>query len=566
MKKVRVQYSKYSKKRRYWQVVLCFIGIAIVFGGVYILYGDVLLVDCSRKNGVNSDSIAVDVDFFATDENDSESDFIQKDNETEGLGYSISTSSPYATEAGVQVLENGGNAVDAAIAVAYTLAVTEPYGSGLGGGGGMLIYDPDADDFCFYNYAAEAAQSGASSLTLVPGFVSGMETVRLDYGTMEYADLISYAIECCDGVEVNSAFAKRINANSSALGTDSVFYKDGHWLEEGDILVQPELKKTLELLAVEGANSFYSGSVAEMLVNATAFTREDLTAYETIRMDAVVGEYESYTVASAAAPFSGVTLIQMLKMAELLDIPSPSENNVVFLESLQRITIASHADRVKNVYDHRFANNKIDQNAQVTDAYVSSLLDMNIQSYEDDEECEDTTGFTIVDKDGMVVSCTNTLSYFFGCKSQVGGFYLNNSGVNFGTGVNAYAVGKRPRTYISPTIVKGENNIYAIATPGGDAIVKVLANIIMDTSTFGTEPQEALDKLRMYFMGNGIIWYERGFDTPLIAEVSGYGYAAVANTNHTLFGNVAIAGYSSSEGYYAAADLRRGGESKALSE
>ena len=171
-------------------------------------------------------------------------------------GYSISSTNSYALKAGEDVLKKGGNAVDAAVAMAYTLAVAEPYSSGLGGGGCMLIYDPATDEFCFYDYASEAAASGISETILVPGFVSGMEAVRQDFGTFSYGELIGYAIECCDGIVVDEILAKQISLLSEYLGVDSFFCRNGIFLEEGDLLVQDELKQTLEILAEEGADSF----------------------------------------------------------------------------------------------------------------------------------------------------------------------------------------------------------------------------------------------------------------------------------------------------------------------
>ena len=474
-------------------------------------------------------------------------------------GYAVSTSCTEASKAGAEILEQGGNAVDAAIAAAYALSVVEPYGSGLGGGGSMVIYDPDTDDYYFYNYGSEAPRSGGSSQILVPGFVSGMETVREDLGTMELEELLAPAIRYCDGFEINAEFENRIDRASGTLGTDSVFYRDGHWLTEGETLVQPELKMTLQTLVEEGAESFYTGSIAESIVSATGFTMDDLEAYETIKTSPVISTYRDYDIVSAAAPYSGETLIQMLKMMELLDIDSPEENREDFLEKLERATLASHADRSVHVYDLRFSNERIDENNYVTDTYIKELLNLDTDDIEIEEESEDTTGFTIVDKNGMVVACTNTLSHFFGSRVNVGGFYLNNSGVNFGSGVNARESGKRPRTHISPTILRKDGEVFAIASPGGNAIVKVLAEVIMDICRFGTDPQKAVDKQRVMFRTGGVIYYETGYDTEALVKVQGSGYRAVPVENHSVFGNVALSGYREGSGFYAVKDIRRNG-------
>lgn len=476
-----------------------------------------------------------------------------------GFHYSISSSNQYATEAGVSILEAGGNAVDAAIAMSYTLAVAEPYASGLGGGGCMLIYDPESEHVFFYNYASEAAKSGASSVMLVPGFVSGMESIRKDFSTLSYQELLQPAIECCDGIVVDNILAGRIDGLSDDLGIKSVFYKNGDFLQEGDTLIQNELKDTLLTLEKEGADSFYTGSLAQKIVRETPFTEEDLASYRTICDDPVVGNYCGYKIASAAAPYSGVTLLQMLRMSEMLNIPSPVSDNRLFLEQLEKISLSSHSDRLQNVYDLRFAKTEVDQEKQITAEYLGNLLNMDISEFEDDEECEDTTAFTITDQNGMIVACTNTISSFFGCKKEVGGFYLNNSGMNFGSGVNAYKPGKRPRSHIAPTILISENEVIAVASPGGNVIIKTLFNILTDVCRFDTDPQQAIEKKRLIFTGISRINYEVGYTSQSFAEVSGMGYRTIPKTSHTYFGNVALAGYNDEDGYYAVSDPRRNG-------
>ena len=476
--------------------------------------------------------------------------------EDKNKGYAISTSCKEATDAGVKVLENGGNAVDAAIAVSYTLAVAEPYASGLGGGGCMLVFDPATEKYYFYNYGAEAAASGFSSTVLVPGMVSGMEAVRTDFGTMSLSELLEEPIKYCDGFDITEVFAVRIDRASGMLGENSIYCENGRWLSTGDKLVQPELKETLMTLASEGADSFYTGSIASKISSEIGMSMGDLEAYETIRTDAVMGEYGEYTVASAAAPYSGMTLVQMLKMSEKLNMPSPDDNNQAFVEGLQRITATAHNDRVSHVYDYRFAKSDIDESQYVTDAYISELLNLDYSNYEE-EESEDTTAFSIIDGNGMIVVCTNTLSSYFGAKIEVGGFYLNNSGGNFGTVVNAYAPGKRPRTHISPTILRAEDEILAIASPGGNAIVKILATVISDICRYGTDAETAVNKQRLMFKTSDVIYYEIGYDTENFATAGGVGFTTIPSSDHSLFGCVALAGYNVKEGYYAVADPRR---------
>lgn len=479
------------------------------------------------------------------------------DKEEKSKGYSISSSSEYATEAGAEILEAGGNAVDAAIAISYNLAVSEPYASGLGGGGCMVIYDPKTESFTFYNYASEAPASGKSKLILVPGFVSGMEAVRKDYGTMSYETLLQSALDACDGVEINAHAAHRIRNVSDALSQGSPFYNSNGYLKEGDILVQSELKQTLQRLIDEGPSSFYTGSIAKDIANATALSMNDLAAYKTIKSEAVVGTFQDYTVGAAAAPFSGMTLIQMLKMAEMLEIPDPDEDSKGFLADLLKISQTSQYERANNICDLRFSKKQVAQNSMVTDSYIAKLLDLDVSYFTEEEECEDTTGFTVIDSEGMVVSCTNTLSYFFGAKQSVDGFFLNNSGHLFGSGINTYQGGKRPRTHISPAILVSDDQVIAVSTPGGNVITKVLANVVLDVCRFEEDPQDAVDKQRVIFLRGNLLYYETGYNTPSMVQVSGQGYSAIPYSNHPYFGSVALSGYSEKNGYFSAEDIRR---------
>lgn len=479
-------------------------------------------------------------------------------NGEEDQGYAISSSREEAVQTGKKILEQGGNAVDAAIAMSYTLGVVEPSSSGIGGGGCMVIFDPRTDEYYYYDYTSEAANSGFSQTIMVPGLVSGMETIREEIGSMDLSELLAPAIKYCDGVEVSKELSIRINNASGVLDTNSPFYEEDHWLTEGETLVQKELKETLMTLASEGASSFYTGTIAKEIANEIGMSLEDLSAYETKRSDVVKDQYLDYEIVSAAAPYSGVTLIQMVKMAERLEMPDSETDNESYLNDLRTITVASHSDRIKNIYDNN--SEDLDIPYLVSDEYIDQLLmsSVNDVDYEEDE-CEDTTAFTVIDKDGMVVACTNTLSSFFGCKEEVAGFYMNNSGKNFGTGVNAYAPGKRPRTHIAPTILRSDDEVMAIASPGGNVIVKVLGSVLIDICQHGEEPQEAVDKQRVLFENSSLIYYEIGYETDSIAKMSGMEYPAVPISNHPYFGCVAISGYKEDDGFFAAKDVRRQG-------
>ena len=547
MAKRRVVKRIRNKRRKGYRYLLCLLTVVFVTGVLFVFK---LIVDDKNDSG----GAASVVDVFKG----------QMKNVASSGGYAISTSNPEAADAGEKILKAGGNAVDAAVAMAYTLSVTEPYGSGLGGGGCMVIYDPETEDTIFYDYSAEAPASGSSSKILVPGFVSGMKTVRENHGTMEFQQLLEPALDYCDGFEVNQEFETRIERVSGMLHTSSAFYLKDNWITEGETLTQSELKETLEILRENGEEDFYSGTIADMIVQNTSLSKEDLQTYETIISEPVTGTYRDYEITAAAAPYSGTTLIQMLKMMEELDIENPNENEEKFLEKLETATLAAHADRTSYVYDLRFGQSGINEGSRIEDEYIQELLGADIHDVEIEQESEDTTGFTVIDKNGMVVACTNTLSHFLGSKVCVGGFYMNNTGVNFGSGVNSYEAGKRPRTHITPTILKNDDEVIAIASPGGSVIVKVLAAVLTDICRFDTDAQEAVDKQRVYFESEGLVYYETGYETKPLVKAAGCGYSAVPVTNHSSFGSVAISGYKEDSGFYAVKDIRRGGAKKAV--
>lgn len=471
-------------------------------------------------------------------------------------GYSISTSSELATMVGAAVLESGGNAVDAAIAVSYALGVLEPYASGIGGGGGMLIYDPETEEFTFLNYFSMAAPSGATSNSIsVPGFVAGMETAYELYGTLDFSELLSYAIDYAEnGYEVSSELAYRISAYVNYMDSSMPFYG----LVEGDTLVQTELAGTLREIAEEGAEAFYSGSIAEQIVKATALTEDDLLSYETEIDEAVVSEVAGYTIASAPAPYSGLTAIQMMKLMELMDVPDPDDDAETYLDALVSIKMTTGSVRYHNICDLTYSGITLDYDELLTDSYLADLVGLEVEDYDEEDESEDTTHTSIVDSNGMAVSATNTLSQFWGSKVYVAGFFMGNNLRNFSNGVNSYAAGKRPRTFTSPTIlINDDGYVLAIGSPGGNVIPNVIVTVLSDIILYGTDPQEAVNKQRVVVRSYDTLMIETSLDYGSLVETSGFGYYLVKNSSARKFGSVNIAGYDPDSGYFATTDPRR---------
>ncbi len=478
-------------------------------------------------------------------------------------GYSISTASQEATMVGAAVLEAGGNAVDATIAIAYTLGVVEAYGSGVGGGGGMLIYDPYTDEFTFINFISTAAISGATSNDIsVPGFVAGMELAYELYGTQDYSELLSYAIDYAEnGFICGSELAVRAAAYIDYFSPSNPFYD----ISEGDIIVQAELAQTLKAIAKEGSSAFYSGSIAEQIIAATDLTASDLEAYQAYTDEAVISSVAGYTIASAPAPFSGLTVIQMLKLMELMNVPDPDDDNEAYISDLVAIKTAATSLNDSIITDVSYTSDSIDYDALLTDSYLLELVDTQITEYSTSDEGTDTTHISVIDSSGMTVSMTTTISSFWGSKTYVAGFFMGNNLRIFNS--NTYAAGKAPKSFMSPTILLGENgDIMAIGSPGGVVIPSVIVSVLSDIILYGTNAQDAVNKARIFIDSETTIAVEIESDYDLIANPSELENYTIKTQPSRYFGSVNIAGYSASSGFYGTSDPHRLGYGYASNE
>lgn len=476
--------------------------------------------------------------------------------------YSVSTSNEMATKIGEEVLAKGGNAVDAAVAVAYALGVVEPYGSGIGGGGGMLIYDPSSDDYKFYDYKdiAPLSQSTQQSNVGVPGFVAGMEKVLEDYGSMDFEELIQPSIDLAkNGFKVDSDLEQVINVYSGTVMKNDAYLKNGQLLKKGDKLIQEDLGETLEYIKLKGSKGFYEDIIAKNIADKSILTLDDMKSYEVDVKEPVTGEFNGYEIISAPAPFSGTTLIQSMEIIEQLSQNKDINSANDYLEVLNVATDLSTYERVKKLADPEYVS--VDHKSMTSPDYIKTLLSLGNVEYKDDSESESTTHFSIVDKDGMVVSSTNTLGHFYGSETLVDGFYLNGTLGNFAkSGINKYAPGKKPRTFTSPTIVKkGDEFTLAIGTPGGNRIVKVLTPILVDKLYFNKDLQESVNKNRVIFYSKDTIMEEDDQTREPIIDISTAQYPVIKSTDTLYFGSVQAAGIENGE-YIGATDIRRPGK------
>lgn len=481
--------------------------------------------------------------------------------------YGVSAGNPYAVSIGMQVLENGGNAVDAAIAVSYALGVVQPYGSGMGGGGAMLIYPSDNRKPIVYDYLGTSPSDGSipSGYVGIPGFVLAMENLAADFGSKPIKELIQPSVSLAEkGFKIDASLNAIIVRSKDKLMANSPneFYDNGIQPGTGMNLKQPELALSLKKIQEEGSNTFYNGEISKQIINTiNGINGKDLSLYKVAKREPVTGKYKGWDIISAPPPFAGITLIQILEMAESLDIGDTKIDAKSFYDLYRAINIA-YKDRVNYIADPAFT--KINNQEMVSATYIEQLITKSNDSLTFiPSEGEDTTHFVVVDKSGMMVSCSNSLSSWFGSGANVGGFFMNNQLTNFNQNtysVNQWEPGKRPRTFMSPTILaKNGKALFGIGTPGGNRIPAVLSQILISVIGQGVEPQVAIDAPRFYLRSN-ILFYEDILEKNVASDLNKNGIRTIQDNISINYGAVNTLYYDDLTGEIkGGADKRRGG-------
>ncbi|GGP08217.1 gamma-glutamyltransferase family protein [Oceanobacillus neutriphilus] len=492
-------------------------------------------------------------------------------------GYGVSASHPLAVEAGMKVLEEGGNAADAAVVVAYVLGTVEPYGSGIGGGGEMLIYPHNADEPTVYEYRETAPESGARPETFaIPGLVRGMEELNNDLGSMDMQDLIQPAIDYAEeGFEVDKHLVDRLGKGSYRMDVADLdeFFPNGEILEVNDRLVQPELAETLRLIQEDGADAFYDGPIADQILeHEETLKAEDLSSYAAATDEAAHGSFAGYDVYSAPPPLAGVTLIQSLQMAEQLNVASTEDNQRDYIHLIGEISKRSYDDRVQNVGDTSFTDTlptdeltSADYTQQMADTISLDELSEDYEvndSVSDEEDHDNTTHFVIIDQDGTMVSATHTLGNFFGSGDNVAGFFMNNQMENFSTkddSLNSIEPGKTPRSFTSPTILTNGEKMIGIGSPGGKRIPMVMTQVLVKYLMFDEPFEDAVEDDRFYIEGNDI-FTETELDKDVQSGLRARGYEIYNQTDIDFYGGIqSLVIDEESNSIYGAADSRRNG-------
>ncbi|MCP8688640.1 gamma-glutamyltransferase [Marinobacterium sedimentorum] len=466
----------------------------------------------------------------------------------------VVTSHYLATDEALKVLENGGNAIDAAVTAAFALAVTQPRSGNIGGGGFMLVSSETAGEVVAIDYREKAPAGATRDMFLdkdgnadsdlsryshkaagVPGTVAGLALALEKYGTLSLADALAPAIRLAeDGFVIPSRFSDGISERADRLrqfeSSAKVFFKpDGSLYQAGERFVQKDLAATLKRIAAQGVKGFYEGETADLIVaqmqrGGGLISHEDLKNYAPAIRKPVHGNYRGYDVYSMSPPSSGGThVVQILNMLEGYPIAEMGHNSAATIHLMAESMKRAYADRSEYLGDTDFVKVPVagltskDYAAELragidplkaTDS--ASLKPGNPVPYESNE----TTHFSVVDKFGNAVSNTYTINFSYGSHIVVdgAGFLLNNEMDDFSAkpGVpNAYGLlggeankvepGKRMLSSMSPTIVqKDGKNFLVTGSPGGSRIITTTLQVLMNVIDHNLNIQAAVNAPRVH--------------------------------------------------------------------
>lgn len=437
--------------------------------------------------------------------------------------HAVSAGHPAAVDAGMQVLDAGGSAVDAAVATAFAVAVVEPFASGIGGGGAALVVPTGEGAPQAYDYREVVAQDGRvpESGTGVPGFVAGMAALHEDHGELPWSEVVAPAIELAsDGFEVSDFLALRMRSDygPDAVGRLEHFSPGGEPLAAGQRLVQENLAATMRTIADGGADAFYDGPLTEALTAVDGLDAASLAAYEVVRTEPVEGAFGDHRVLAAAPPLPGAGLVQMLQVAEAAGVAESEPGSARYVEQLSRAWQVADRSVDTVVGDPAFVDVPVDE---LTDPGRNAELAASVLAAGGGDDAGDvvaaperdvvpgnTTHLTVVDSDGLMVSMTNTITNFWGSGEMVGGFFLNNQLSRFdsigSTAANEPAPGRRSVSWSLPTVVvDGEGRpVLGIGSPGGRQIPNVLANVITRWALHGQPLADAVASPRFILEGS----------------------------------------------------------------
>jgi len=467
-----------------------------------------------------------------------------------------------ASEVGVKILKQGGNAVDAAVAVHFALAVVYPEAGNIGGGGFLFCRKNDGQVLAL-DFREKAPSKASKNMYLdslwqvkeglslnghlaagVPGSVAGMFEAHRKLGKLTWTELLQPAIELArNGVLLSPFETFKLNwGQNNFMKYNTVFpkpfvEKSGDTLKkwkEGELFKQPQLAKTLETIQKEGVKGFYEGWVADSIVaemkrGKGLITHQDLLDYQPIWREPLTANYKNFTILTMPPPSSGgVCLLQMLKMIENQTISKWEFDNPEIIHTITEAMRRAYSDRtlylgdpdyfkipVEELLNANYLKNKMSNfNPNKTTPFNSLLNTTLLKSTTCIKECEETTHFSIVDSAGNAVAVTTTLNGSFGSSVVVSGagFFLNNEMDDFsiktgvgnmyglvGGKINAVASGKRMLSSMTPTIVLKDKQLYLVlGSPGGSTIINSVLQVILNVVELGMDIQKAVSEPRFH--------------------------------------------------------------------
>ncbi|GAB2470616.1 gamma-glutamyltransferase [Comamonas humi] len=465
----------------------------------------------------------------------------------------VASEQELASKAGLDILKAGGNAVDAAVAMGFALAVTLPNAGNIGGGGFMMVHDAKSGKDIALDFREMAPKAASRNMYLddkgnviddkslhthfavgVPGTVAGMEHALKKWGTMPLSRVMAPAITLADkGYPVSETLATILKQEQKNMGkwdaTKAIFWKNGAPLKRDDRLVQKDLANSLRQIAQGGAKAFYQGPIAkkivgEMAVHRGPITLEDLAAYKVVEREPVRGTYRGYQIVTMPPPSSGgIHVVQILNMMEQWPLNQWGHNSARTVHHMAEAMKLAYADRSEYLGDTDFV--KVPVKGLISKPYAAELAKRitdertlpakevkpgKPQPYESDQ----TTHFSVMDKAGNIVAVTYTLNTNFGSGivAKGTGIMLNNQMDDFsakpgvpnayglvGGDANAIEAGKRPLSSMTPTFVLKDGKPWLVTgSPGGARIITTVLQVITNSIDFSMNPAEATAALRFH--------------------------------------------------------------------
>lgn len=535
----------------------------------------------------------------------------------------VASASSYASKVGLDILKSGGNAFDAAVAIAFALNVTEPNASGIGGGGFLVGYDASTGEKVAYNYREFAPGAATRERYLqgdlqlgdgpgsfgIPMLVDGMLTVLENHGTLSREEVIGPSVELArEGFPVSPTLAGVISSNFSKLLRSrseamKIYSNNGiSPITQGEILVNEDLANVLELIIRDGREGFYQGDLAIAIVQAVQqaggiVTMEDMqrAMYLTQKSTPISGTYKDYEIVSMTPPSSGgITLVELFNMLEHYgNIGELTHNSPEYLHVVSSALQLSYGDRRKYIADPDFVpvpmqglmnkdyaalrwahfNPEVGQTysglAEFGDPWAFEPSSQVFYSeVEENAQSHSTTHYTVIDSEGNIVSVTNTINYFFGngIIPAGTGIHLNNILSPFSTTATSPAViapYKRPLSNMSPSIVlKNDQPFAAIGSPGSMRITSAITQVLLNVIEFDMDIQTAIEMPRLFHYVGQNMEIEGAMGTETINGLRALGYNPVVYSGKDLyFGGVhAIVIDQTTGRMHGGADIRRDGK------